>query len=126
MKILQIIPRFNLILGGGVNVVYNISKNLVKKGHSVTILTSNYLLDESLIDKLKEIKVNVISFDYLFNYSLFIPTPKLKNWLDDNLKYFDICHLHGTRSYQNILIPSNLLCLHIRMIDNNCMDVNIA
>ena len=39
MKILQVIPRFNPILGGGVNVVYNTSKALAKRGHEIRFIT---------------------------------------------------------------------------------------
>jgi len=43
MKILQVVPYFHpaYAFGGPVNVVYQISKKLAKKGHEVVIYTSD-------------------------------------------------------------------------------------
>lgn len=104
MKILQVIPRFNPTLGGGVNVVFNLSKLMARKGHEVTILTTKYKFDPLFAASLKKDGVEVIPIDYLFNFHLFIPSPKMKKWLIKNLKNFDIVHLNGARSYQNNIL----------------------
>jgi hypothetical protein len=85
MNILQVIPRFNPILGGGVNVVNNVSKGLVKRGHRVTVLTTKRCLDEGAIAEIRKTGVEVITFDYVFDFHLFIYTPKIKNWLATKL-----------------------------------------
>lgn len=104
MKILQVIPRFNPILGGGVNVVYNVSKELSKRGHQITIITTKCNLSEETADEIKNYGVEVISFDYLFDFHLFIPSPSMKKWISNNINNFDIIHMNGARSYQNNLI----------------------
>ncbi|MEA3437820.1 MAG: glycosyltransferase, partial [Thermodesulfobacteriota bacterium] len=104
MKILQVIPRFNPALGGGVNVVYNISKFMARRGHDVTIITTNYKFDIGYSKIIGKEGVEVIPFDYLFNLHLFIPSPTMKNWLFKNIKKYDIIHLNGARAYQNNII----------------------
>ena len=104
MNILQVIPRFNPKLGGGVNVVYNISKYLSNKGHNITIITTDYKFSSEHSDEIKKFGVKVIPFKSLFNFHLFIPSPKMKKWLYDNIESFDIIHLNGARSYQNNII----------------------
>lgn len=42
MKIMQIAPHFYPYVGGQESYIYNLSKNLVKNGHEVHIVTSNY------------------------------------------------------------------------------------
>jgi glycosyltransferase involved in cell wall biosynthesis len=42
MKILQVAPHFFPYVGGQESYIYNLSKNLVKDGHDVHIITSNY------------------------------------------------------------------------------------
>lgn len=104
MKILQVIPRFNPILGGGVNVVYNISRALAKRGHEVTIITTKCNFNEKTADEIRNFGVEVIPFDYLFDLHLFIPSPSIKKWLSENIRDFDVIHLNGARSYQNNIV----------------------
>ena len=104
MKILQVIPRFNPSLGGGVDVVYNISKYLTLHGHDVTIATTDYLFDADYAQSLESIGVKVLPFKHLFNCCLFIPSPGLKGWCNQHVGDFDVVHLNGTRSYQNSVI----------------------
>jgi len=104
MRILQVIPRFNPILGGGVNVVYNISKELVKRGHQVTIATTKCNFDGNTRNEITRFGIEVLPFDYLFDLHLFIPSPSMDKWLQKNIRNFDIIHMHGARSYQNNLI----------------------
>lgn len=104
MKILQIIPRFNPLLGGGVNVVFNFSKFLSKRGHEVTIITTDWGFDENYANIIEAEGVEVLSFRSITNMFLFIPTPKLGDWLSKNIKNYDIVHLNGARSYQNIVV----------------------
>ena len=104
MKILQVIPRFNPSLGGGVDVVYNISKHLALRGHDVTIATTDYLFDADYAKTIEDIGVKVIPFKHLFNYCLYIPSPSMKTWCDTHISDFDVIHLNGTRSYQNAVV----------------------
>jgi glycosyltransferase involved in cell wall biosynthesis len=106
MKILQVIPRFNPSLGGGVDVVYNLSKHLALRGHDVTVATTNYLFDADYAKTIENLGIKVIPFKHLFNYCLYIPSPSLKTWCRENLNDFDIVHLNGTRSYQNSVVTN--------------------
>ncbi len=104
MKVLQVIPRFNPKHGGGVDVVYNISKFLSRRGHKVTVITTDYEFDEKFANTLREEGVEVIPFNYLFNYCLFIPSPDMKKWVAKHIRNYDVIHLNGARSYQNNVV----------------------
>jgi glycosyltransferase involved in cell wall biosynthesis len=107
MKVLQVIPRFNPSLGGGVDVVYNISKQLALRGHDVTVATTDYLFDVDYARTIEDLGVEVIPFRHLFNYCLYIPSPDLKAWCKAHISGFDIVHLNGTRSYQNSVVMNH-------------------
>jgi len=101
LKILQIISVFNPKFGGEVNVCYNLSKQLSKNGHSVTILTTNYEFDTNFAQTLQEFGVEIIPCPTVINLGFFIYTPLIKSWLRDNVKNFEVIHMHTFRSYQN-------------------------
>lgn len=103
VKILQVIPYLNPQKGGDVNVCCNISEKLAKKGHSLTIITSDFDYDENFSLELKSGGIEVIPFHCSFSMSYFFISPSMKSWLNQQMKYFDIIHLHSYRSYQNLL-----------------------
>ncbi len=102
MKILQIIPYFTVIRGGDVAVAYNLSGHLVKRGHDVTILTTDFEFDKEYAKTIEKEGVKVIPF-HCINIVLFLISPSMKKWLKRNIKNFDIIHLHDFRSYQNYI-----------------------
>jgi len=88
MKILQICNRFYPYIGGTENYIYNLSKELVKLGHKVTVIcadepkTGNGIIDG----------VNVIRIKYIFKIANTNITPLLPLVI---LKQdFDIIHSH--------------------------------
>ena len=102
MNILHVIPYFAFTRGGDVNVCYNLSKQLIEKGHNVTILTTTFDYnpeDTAVIENLTMVPV-----EYKFNLALFIYSPKMKEWLDRHITDYDIIHLHELRSYQNNIV----------------------
>lgn len=101
MRVLQVLPRFNPRLGGVVNFVSNLSEFLVSKDHEVTILTTTRYYDKDYADTIQKKGIEVIPFPYLADIGLFILSPGINDWLKKNLKYFDVIHLNGARSYQN-------------------------
>ena len=101
MKILQVTHRFYPSSGGGAYVVYNISKYLQNQGNEVTIITSDYNFDKDYANELKKIGVNILPFPRDFSISHFIIARGMKKWLKENIKYYDIIHLHSVRTYQN-------------------------
>lgn len=105
MRILQVIPRFNPKLGGGVNVVFNVSKYLAKRGHEVTVITTDCDgIDKNYIKIMQQEGVEVVPFRNIFNFGLFILSPSMKEWLSKNIKNYDVIHLNGARSFQNNIV----------------------
>jgi len=102
MKILQVIPFFTPARGGSVIAPYCLSKELSKKGHDVTIITTDFEFDEEYAKSLDDVRV--IPFKCTANLGLFLYSPKMKKWLRDNIKNYDVVHMHNFRSYQNNII----------------------
>jgi glycosyltransferase involved in cell wall biosynthesis len=108
MWITQVTPRFPPAIGGVEEHVYRISIELAKRGHMVTVITSNEV-DHTVHLKGKEI-MNGIE---VHRHPLFIPKMFREYWLIPNiikdLAYFksDVVHVHGYRclsSYTAILL----------------------
>jgi glycosyltransferase involved in cell wall biosynthesis len=104
MKILQIIPAFAPKFGGPVTSVFSLSKEFVKQGNEVTVLTSDFDYDETYAHQLEDYGVEIIPFHTMVNFGLFIYTPSMKKWLKDNVFRYDIIHMHNFRAYQNSLV----------------------
>lgn len=104
MKILHVIPYFTPKRGGDVNVCYNLSKQLVKRGHEVTIITTDFELDKGFVKSIEKEGVIVIPFHCIANIRLFLFSPSMKKWLNTNLRHFDLVHMHDFRSYQNKIV----------------------
>jgi glycosyltransferase involved in cell wall biosynthesis len=104
MKILQVISYFNPKIGGDVNVVYNLSKHLLKKGHEITILTTDFEFDIKYANAIHDEGAEVIPFHCTLNLSSFFYSPTMKPWVKENIKHFDIIHIHNFRSFQNNVI----------------------
>jgi glycosyltransferase involved in cell wall biosynthesis len=102
MKILQAIPYFNPKFGGDFNVCTNLSKELAKDSHEVTIITTDFGFDSKSAEEIRSEGIYVIPFHCVANFGLFLYSPSTKPWLEKNLKEFDIIHLHIYRSYQNV------------------------
>ncbi|MFA6963918.1 MAG: glycosyltransferase family 4 protein [Patescibacteria group bacterium] len=95
MKIIQICQRF-YYGGGQERHVFNISKNLVKLGHSVTIITSDI---GELASFKKSLKLEGVKIVVLPAYPLDEPAnqvvfPTLLSYLLEH--DFDVLHVHGT------------------------------
>ena len=104
MKILQVIEFFTPRKGGSVNSVYNLSKELAKKGHDVTIITTDFEFDTQYAESIEKENVIVIPFHCIINIGLFLVSPSMNKWLKENIKDFDIVHMHNFRTYQNIIV----------------------
>lgn len=102
MNVLQVIPYFAFKHGGDVNVCYNLSRQLTKKRHDVTVLTTTFDYNREDTDSIENLEM--VSIPYKFNLALFIYSPEMKKWLDKNIERFDIIHLHELRSYQNNIV----------------------
>jgi len=101
MKILQIIPYFTPKCGGDVNIVYNLSNQLLKRGHEVTIFTTDFEPDWEYVKSLDG--VCVVPFHCIANIGLMLISMGMKKQLKKEIRDFDIIHMHDFRSYQNIV-----------------------
>lgn len=102
MKLLYVVSSWK---GGEVKVAFDLSREFIRLGHVVAIYTTNLLMEnEDLYRK----NINTfITFDVLISFiakkmKLYI-TPQLVLALK-NIRHFDIIHLHGYRTFQNIII----------------------
>ena len=109
MKILHVIPFFSPKFGGSVTVCYELSKELVRHNHDVTVITTDFGFDMDYADSIRAEKVDVIPFHNLVNFGLFLYSPSIKKWLKKNLHMYDVIHLHNYRSYQN-----NIVCKYAK------------
>ena len=109
MKILHVIPFFSPKFGGSVTVCYELSKELVRHNHDVTVITTDFGFDMDYADSIRAEKVDVIPFHNLVNFGLFLYSPSMKKWLKKNLHLYDVIHLHNYRSYQN-----NIVCKYAK------------
>lgn len=114
MKILQVVPYFfpAWAYGGPVKVVYEISKELVIKGHGVTVYTTDvYNKNLRFSGKRNEIiDISGIKVCYFKNVSNYLAynlngySPiGYRKTVRQNLKDFDIVHLHDYYTYQNVM-----------------------
>ena len=98
MNIIQVVPRFPPAIGGMEEHVYQISLELSKRGHRVSIITSN-----EIDGKTYNCKEEVIHGMQVYRYPLFMPKMFREFWLiPDVLKAFqrleaDVVHVHGYR-----------------------------
>lgn len=114
MRILQVTPYFYpaWTFGGPVKAVYELSKELVKKGHDVTVYTTDVCDRTSRSDVKSNGPVQVdgirtyyfrnISKALAYDHKLFL-SPSLVSVIKKEISGFDIIHLHEYYTFQNIV-----------------------
>jgi glycosyltransferase involved in cell wall biosynthesis len=113
MKILQVTPAFVPSKFGGVKVVsYTLSRALAKKGHEVTVYTTDADIGYSRLRYVKNTQ-NMNGFNiryfknvsnwFAFKYRLFLPMGLIST-IKKEIDRFDIIHLHDFRSFHNIIV----------------------
>lgn len=85
-------------------VPYDLSKELSRRGHEVTIITSDFEYDARYAKKITDLGMRVVPFRCLADIGLFLYSPSMKKWLAHNLKNYDVIHLNNFRSYQNSVV----------------------
>ena len=112
MRILQITPTFIPSRFGGISLFYNLSKNLVKRGHEVIVFTTDikdrYLRLSDIqsgrdIDGIKVYYFRNISNLLATKYRLAFPRG-MSAAVKREISNFDIIHLHNVRTFQNVII----------------------
>jgi len=101
MKILQVIPFFTPKRGGSVESAYKFSIELANRGHDITLITTDFELDEKFINFVEKKDIKIIPFKCKKNWGLFLYSPKMKKWVKKNIRNFDVINFHNFRSYQN-------------------------
>jgi glycosyltransferase involved in cell wall biosynthesis len=115
MRILHVVPWFPpaWAWGGPVKVAYDLSKELVKRGHEVTVYTTDSLDPDSRVNlpPNRPLDLEGIRVYYFRNLSNWLAgkhhiqlSPSLVKVARDNLKGFDVIHLHAHRALPNIAI----------------------
>lgn len=102
MRILQVIQFFAPKHGGSFAVAYELTKHLANLGHKVTVITTDFELDDNCAKSLEGIEV--IPFHCQCNVGGFLLSVSMKKYLRENIGRFDIIHLHNFRTYQNIIV----------------------
>jgi len=114
MRILQVTPYFYpaWTFGGPVKAVYELSKELVKKGHDVTVYTTDVCDRVSRsdvksngplqVDGIRTYYFRNISKALAYDYKLFL-CPSLVSVIRKEISEFDIIHLHEYYTFQNIV-----------------------
>ncbi len=114
MKILQISLTYPPRKFGGITAAtHNLSKNLVAKGHDVTVYTTDVgdspssrlhgVESNNNIDGVKVRYFKNISNRLAFNHNVYLSTGMFSA-LRNELSSFDIIHTHGYRSFQDIMM----------------------
>ena len=98
MKVLILTHYFQPHIGGIEIVAYNQAKEVVKRGHQVTIITSKTgeEVEEEIIDGIKVIRVKALNFfenHFAVPYPIFYP--KLLFRLKEKVKESDVINTHG-------------------------------
>lgn len=114
MKILQVIASFPpaFAYGGPARVAYDISKELVKKGHEVTVYTTDVLNKSSRYNfESNPIWLDGIEVYYFRNVSNYFASncgitcsPEMLLAFKNNLRNFDLVHCHEYRAFEAVLL----------------------
>lgn len=95
---------FSPVHGGSAVIPYQLSKELAKRGHEVTIYTSDYKLSEEWTKSAQELQIKVFSFRTWLNWVKVQMTPGILKQAKDEVKHFDVIHMHNYRTFQNIVV----------------------
>jgi len=112
MRILQVINAFYppYSAGGPALATYKISKALAKRGHEITVFTTNILNTNSLfVSRKKEVdihKIKVIYFNnFLFKSSMHIYfSAEFIEAIKREISNYDVAHVHEYRSYMSLAV----------------------
>jgi glycosyltransferase involved in cell wall biosynthesis len=112
MKILHVIPYFvpAFDFGGPLTVTYNSAKMLVKRGHEVTVYTTDTFgsrgriaKKEEIIDGIRVKRFRNLSNSLAYRHNIYF-SPDMVFKIKEDLDKFDIIHLHEYRTMQNIVV----------------------
>ncbi len=102
MKILQVNNVFSPVHGGSAEIPYHLSKELARRGHEVTVYTSDSKLTLEHINSIPEVSVHAFK-TWLDSANLFVSPGIIKKAKEETAN-FDIIHMHSYRTSQNIAV----------------------
>ncbi len=102
MKILQVTNLFSPLHGGSAEVPYQLSRELAKREHQVTIYTSDFRLKREYIAHIPEVKFH--AFKSWVSLAGFQVTPVITAKAKEEIKHLDVIHMHNYRTFQNVVI----------------------
>ena len=102
MRILEVIDLFSPLHGGSAAVPYQMSRQLSKDGHEVTLYASQTELTQIYFNLLPEVRVH--TFKTWLSLANFQVTPGLIGKARDEVGHFDIIHMHNYRTFQNMVV----------------------
>ncbi|MFC1966129.1 glycosyltransferase [Chloroflexota bacterium] len=102
MKILQVANLFSPLHGGSAEVPYQLSKELAKREHQVTIYTSDFRLKREYIVRIPELKFH--AFKTWVSLAGFQVTPGIMGKAKEEIKHLDVVHMHNYRTFQNVVM----------------------
>lgn len=99
---MQVTNFFSPVHGGSVVSPYQLSRQLAKKGHEVTIYTSDFKLSRDYINSVPAVSVH--SFKTWLGLAKFHITPGIIRSTREEIKDLDIIHMHNYRTFQNMVV----------------------
>lgn len=105
MRILQVAPRLSLEHGGGgVVIVNSLAKALAAKGHIISILTSDFGMGGRFVFSSWDDGVCVVSDHSFLTIGTLHVTPGTIDSAKLVVPIFDVIHMQGCRTFQNIVV----------------------
>ena len=101
MKILQVAHSLSSTTNGVVAYLYQISKELSRRGHEIVICASDFDSNLEFINSLSHVKI--YTFRTSFSVANFYVTLGMISRLKEEIKDFDLIHMHNYRTFQNVL-----------------------
>jgi glycosyltransferase involved in cell wall biosynthesis len=106
LHVAYIYPPKLRVADGITTVVYNVTKELARRGHQVSVYTSDMLdLHGNTSLSANHSVINGVDVYYsrsVWRSKTFIVTPSTISLLSKNIDNFDIIHIHDARSFQGI------------------------
>lgn len=103
MRILEVTPFLTMKRGGSAIAPIQLSIELARIGHDVTIASTRLDYDPQLDARIISNGVRTVIFKSPITMGALAFTPTMGSWLRANIGDFDIIHLHNYRTYQNIV-----------------------
>lgn len=103
MNILHVIPYLNPKQGGEVAMCTGLAEQCLRRGHTITIATTDNDYDGPYLTSLEEKGIKIVPFHCTVNLRDFLVSPQMKRWFDTTVTDFDLIHIHAFRSYQCVV-----------------------